>query len=57
MGGVIQNITNHKKILIDMNGNEYNSIQDLKSKRPSKLNKEEQIKALKEKLNQLENEK
>jgi lipid II:glycine glycyltransferase (peptidoglycan interpeptide bridge formation enzyme) len=57
MGGVIQNITNHKKIFIDMNGNQYNSIQDLRAGKPSKLNKEEQIKLLKEQLNQLENEK
>jgi len=42
MGGVIQNITNHKKIFIDMNGNQYNSIQDLRAGKPSKLNKEEQ---------------
>jgi len=57
MGKVIQNITNHKRLFIDLDGNQYDSIKDLRAGRKRHMNKEEKVAELKKQLEELENEK
>lgn len=47
---------NKKKIFIDSRGNQFNSFEELKTGKHNTLSKENQIKALEDKLNKLKNE-